>query len=38
MTVDVVDAGWDFWAAAEVPLEELRADYGVPAADPALLP
>ncbi|HEX8751919.1 MAG TPA: hypothetical protein VF731_00755 [Solirubrobacterales bacterium] len=29
-TVDVVDEGWDFWAATEVPLEELRAAYGVP--------
>lgn len=29
-TVDVVDAGWDFWGATEVPLEELRAEYGVP--------
>ncbi|HEX5983156.1 MAG TPA: hypothetical protein VFY69_03020 [Solirubrobacterales bacterium] len=36
-TVDVVDAEWDFWAATEVPLEELRADYGVPPVDPTLL-
>ncbi len=36
-TVDVVAADWDFWAAAEVPLEELRAEYGVPAAEPDLL-
>jgi hypothetical protein len=36
-TVDVVAADWDFWAATLVPLEELRASYGVPPADPALL-
>lgn len=36
-TVDVVDAGWDFWAATEVPLEELRAEYGVPPTAPDLL-
>lgn len=36
-TVDVVDAGWDFWAATEVPLEEIRADYGVAPVDPGLL-
>lgn len=35
-TVDVVDDGWDFWAATEVPLETLRADYGVPPVDAAL--
>jgi hypothetical protein len=35
--VDVVDAGWDFWAASEIPLEQLRRDYGVPPVDPALL-
>lgn len=36
-TVDVVDAAWDFWAAAEAPLEELRRDCGIPPVDPALL-
>jgi hypothetical protein len=36
-TVDVVAADWDFWGAATVPLEELRAAYGVPPADPAML-
>jgi hypothetical protein len=36
-TVDVVDADWDFWAATTVPLEELRAAYSVPPADPAML-
>lgn len=37
-TVDVVAPDWDFWAATEVPLERLRAEYGVPPADSALLP
>ena len=36
-TVDVVAADWDFWAATTVPLEELRAAYGVPPVDPAML-
>jgi hypothetical protein len=36
-TVDVVAADWDFWGATTVPLEELRAAYGVPPADPAML-
>lgn len=36
-SVDVVDAGWDFWAATEVPLEELRDEYGVRPVDEALL-
>jgi hypothetical protein len=36
-TVDVVHPDWDFWGATTVPLEELRAAYGVPAADPAML-
>lgn len=36
-TVDIVDAGWDFWAATEVPLDDLRQDYGVPPVDAALL-
>ncbi len=36
-TVDVVAPDWDFWAAAPVPLEELRAEYGVPPIAPELL-
>ncbi len=36
-TVDVVAADWDFWGATTAPLEELRAAYGVPPADPAML-
>jgi hypothetical protein len=36
-TVDVVDPDWDFWAATEVPLDELRAAYGVPPVEPELL-
>lgn len=36
-TVDVVAADWDFWAATTVPLDELRAAYGVPPVDPAML-
>jgi hypothetical protein len=36
-TVDVVDAGWDFWGATTVPLEELRDAYGVLPVDPAML-
>lgn len=36
-TVDVVAPGWDFWAAAEQPLDDLRHDYNVPPVDPALL-
>ncbi len=35
-TVDVVDADWDFWGAAPVDLEELRAEYAIRALDPAL--
>jgi len=37
-TVDVVDAGWDFWAATETPLAELRVAYGVPAVSSELTP
>ena len=37
VTTDVVAPDWDFWAATTVPLEELRAAYGVPPADPAML-
>jgi len=36
-TVDVVATDWDFWAATPVPLEELRAEYGVPPIAPELL-
>jgi hypothetical protein len=36
-TVDVVAADWDFWGATPVPLEELRAEYGVPPVEPELL-
>jgi hypothetical protein len=36
-TVDIVAADWDFWAATTVPLEDLRAAYGVAPADPAML-
>ncbi|MGD9571129.1 MAG: hypothetical protein AB7V62_04515 [Thermoleophilia bacterium] len=36
-TVDVLDPAWDFWAATEVPLEELRRDHGVPPVAPDLL-
>ncbi|HVY97656.1 MAG TPA: hypothetical protein VHA54_11915 [Solirubrobacterales bacterium] len=37
-SVDVVAPDWDFWAATEAPLQQLRTEYGVPPADPALLP
>jgi hypothetical protein len=37
VTTDIVAADWDFWAATPVPLEELRAAYGVPPVDPAML-
>lgn len=36
-TVDVVAPEWDFWAATPVPLEDLRASYGVPPIEPELL-
>jgi ubiquinone biosynthesis protein Coq4 len=36
-TTDIVAPDWDFWAATKVPLEELRAAYGVPPVDPAML-
>ncbi|HJZ34710.1 MAG TPA: hypothetical protein VJ204_00445 [Solirubrobacterales bacterium] len=36
-TTDVVADDWDFWAATTVPLTELRAAYGVPPVDPAML-
>ncbi len=37
-TVDVVAPDWDFWGATPVPLEELRAEYGVPPTDASLTP
>jgi hypothetical protein len=37
VTTDVVAPDWDFWGATTMPLEELRAAYGVPPADPAML-
>ena len=36
-TVDLLDAGWDFWAATQWPLEELRRNYNVPGVDTALV-
>lgn len=36
-TTDIVAAGWDFWGATEVPLEELRRRYNVAPADPEML-
>ncbi len=36
-TTDIVAADWDFWGATAVPLEELRAAYGVPPVAPELL-
>lgn len=36
-TVDIVSADWDFWGVTEVPLEELRRNYGVPPAGAELL-
>lgn len=35
-SVDVVDAGWDFWAATEAPLEDLRRVYTIPPLPPEL--
>jgi hypothetical protein len=37
-SVDLLDAGWDFWGATEAGLEELRRDYDVAPVDPALAP
>jgi hypothetical protein len=37
MTTDVVAADWDFWAATEVDLEELRRSYELPPVGPELL-
>jgi hypothetical protein len=36
-SVDVFDPAWDFWAAAQSPLEELRRAHNVVPVDPALL-
>ena len=35
--VDLVASDWDFWAATEVPLQELRDSYGLPPVDESLL-
>jgi hypothetical protein len=37
MKVDLLSEEWDFWAAAEEPLDELREAYGLPPADEGLL-
>lgn len=36
-TVDLLDPAWDFWAATELPLDELRRAYAVPGVPPELL-
>ena len=36
-TVGILDSDWDFWAATEQPLAELRRAHGVPPADADLL-
>lgn len=36
-TVDVFDPSWEFWAASETPLVELRRTHNVAPVDPALL-
>lgn len=38
MRVDLLDADWDFWEATEVPLDELREQYGLAPAVPELRP
>lgn len=38
MAIDLLDAGWDFWAATETPLDELRSEYGLAPAAPELRP
>jgi hypothetical protein len=35
-TIDTFSRHWDFWAAAERPLDELREEYAVPHLDPRL--
>jgi hypothetical protein len=37
MNTDIVAADWDFWGVVEVPLEELRDRYALPAVEPGLL-
>jgi hypothetical protein len=37
MKVDLLSEDWEFWAATEVPLEELRSEYGLPPAEDELL-
>jgi hypothetical protein len=37
MKVDLLSEEWDFWAAAEEPLDELREAYGLPPAEEGLL-
>ena len=32
-SIDVLDPGWDFWAATQWPLEELRREHGVSPVD-----
>ena len=34
VSTDVFDESWDFWAASTRPVDELRAEYGVPPLDP----
>jgi hypothetical protein len=36
-TVDVVAPDWDFWQATTMPLDQLRDDYGIPAAAASML-
>lgn len=36
-SIDVLDPGWDFWAATEWPLPELRREHGVSPVDPTLV-
>jgi hypothetical protein len=36
-SVDVLDPRWDFWAATEWPLEDLRREHGVSPVDPTLV-
>jgi hypothetical protein len=36
-SVDVLDPGWDFWAATTWPLAELRRHHGVAPVDPTLV-
>ncbi len=36
-SIDVLDPGWDFWAATQWPLQELRREHGVSPVGPALV-